>query len=146
MAWWWTFGEVPEIPARDVHQFLTEISNGEAVSNPGLSKFTSVTVVDVRTEGEYAAGHIAFDAIHSCSMVPPWSLRSRLESLSLSKEPNYLILCICLSAHRSIAAVKLLKEMGYDENAMQLQGGMQAWRAAELPEKCENEEEEENNV
>ena len=140
MAWWWTFGEVPEIPAREVHTFLQELRGGAAVSNAALARFGSATVVDVRTENEFRGGHIDFEPIHSCSMLPPWSLRARLEALGLRKDEDHLILCICLSAHRSIAAVKLLTEMGHT-NALQLQGGMQAWRAAGLPEKVEEEEE-----
>jgi rhodanese-related sulfurtransferase len=42
------------------------------------------------------------------------------------------VLAICLSAHRSISAVRALKELGFD--ALQLEGGMQSWRAAGLPE------------
>ena len=39
---------------------------------------------------------------------------------------------VCLTAHRSVPAVRLLRERGFD--AVQLSGGMIAWRAARLPE------------
>jgi rhodanese-related sulfurtransferase len=42
------------------------------------------------------------------------------------------VVAICLTAHRSIPAVRLLRENGFE--ARQLQGGMLAWRAAQLPE------------
>jgi rhodanese-related sulfurtransferase len=41
------------------------------------------------------------------------------------------VVAICLSAHRSPPAVRLLSRAGYD--ARQLEGGMLAWRAAGLP-------------
>jgi rhodanese-related sulfurtransferase len=53
--------------------------------------------------------------------------------MNLSKEKTHLNLMICLSAHRSIAAVRLMTEMGH-ENVFQLKGGMQDWRAKQLPE------------
>jgi rhodanese-related sulfurtransferase len=43
------------------------------------------------------------------------------------------IYTICLSAHRSIGAVKWLQQQGYTK-AKQLQGGMQAWWKQQLPE------------
>ena len=43
-----------------------------------------------------------------------------------------LLIAICLTAHRSIPAVRLLKQRGFE--ASHLAGGMLAWRAASLPE------------
>jgi len=42
------------------------------------------------------------------------------------------VVAICLTAHRSIPAVRLLASEGFE--ATQLKGGMLAWRAAGLPE------------
>jgi rhodanese-related sulfurtransferase len=58
------------------------------------------------------------------------ALRSRIESLKL--DPARPVVAICLTAHRSVPAVRLLRERGFD--AVQLSGGMIAWRAARLPE------------
>jgi rhodanese-related sulfurtransferase len=40
---------------------------------------------------------------------------------------------ICKTAHRSIPAVRLLRQQGY--NAQQVAGGMDRWRSAGLPER-----------
>jgi rhodanese-related sulfurtransferase len=42
------------------------------------------------------------------------------------------VVAVCLTAHRSVPAVRLLRERGFE--AVQLSGGMMAWRAARLPE------------
>merc|ERR1711991_105131 len=131
MSWCWTFGEVPELDGSDIHQFLAELEAGSEISNEAFKQYKSVSIIDVRTEGEYSGGHIK--GAVSCSLVPPWSLRGRLEAMELSKDSSHLNLMICLSAHRSIAAVRLMKEMGY-ENVFQLKAGMQSWRAKGLPE------------
>jgi len=104
--------------------------------------------VDVRTESEFSAGHIQglsspsllllppppnlidhLGARH-CSIVPPWSFQSRLKALEL--DPEKLTIAICLTAHRSISAQKMLTKMGFQ--AKQLKGGMKAWRHENLPE------------
>jgi rhodanese-related sulfurtransferase len=51
-------------------------------------------------------------------------LKDRLASLQLNTEQP--IIAICLSAHRSIPAVRLLQARGF-ENTVQLKGGMLAW-------------------
>jgi rhodanese-related sulfurtransferase len=83
-------------------------------------------LVDVRTQLEYAAGHIE-GAIH----VPVTGLAGR--RLHLELDPERAVVAICLTAHRSIPAVRLLRRHGLE--ALQLAGGMLAWRAAGLPER-----------
>lgn len=62
--------------------------------------------------------------------VPLGDLEDAANDLPLqSGEP---VVAICLTAHRSVTAVRLLKRRGYD--IVQLKGGMRAWRAAGLPE------------
>ena len=112
--WWWTFGKVPELPAPKV-----------------LEAAPTSLIIDVRTEMEYAAGHI--QGAVSCSLIPPWSFEDRLLKIVQSKPKDAQIICICLSAHRSISAVKKLRSMGWT-HALQLKGGMQSWRAQNLPE------------
>jgi predicted sulfurtransferase len=67
MSWLWTFGAVPELPR--------EVIREECVD--GQDKVDTL-IVDVRTEGEFARGHIK-GAI-SCSLFPPWSFRDRLRA------------------------------------------------------------------
>jgi rhodanese-related sulfurtransferase len=111
LPWWLPFGTVPEVAAATL---AARLGSPEA---PQL--------VDVRTRSEFAAGHIA-GAVN----VPISELRRRLDALGLDAQRP--VVAICLSAHRSIPAVRLLHRQGFD--AAQLAGGMLAWRAARLPE------------
>jgi rhodanese-related sulfurtransferase len=107
---------VPEIQARRLALLL------EAGSAPGAA---AVQVVDVRTELEWRTSRIR-GAVHA----PLSRLERDLPALAL--DPAGLVVCICLSAHRSIPAVRLLRTAGFAE-ARQLAGGMLAWWAAGLP-------------
>jgi rhodanese-related sulfurtransferase len=110
--WWWPFGRVPGIAARDLYSSLQN-----AASAP--------LILDVRTPVEWKAGHIA-GAIN----VPITELSDKLATLRLSRDRP--VVAICLSAHRSIPAVRLLKAHGV-ANVRQLNGGMRAWWKAGLP-------------
>lgn len=109
--WWLPFGAVPELAAREL-----------AVTLGGAG---TPVLLDVRTTAEFEAGHIE-GAIN----VPVTSLAASLPQLQL--DPARPVVAICLTAHRSIPAVRLLRGHGLD--ARQLKGGMLAWRAAGLPE------------
>jgi rhodanese-related sulfurtransferase len=111
LPWWLPIGTVQEIAASDLARDL-------AGPNPPL-------LLDVRTEAEFARGHI-----HGAVSAPIHALASRLDALGL--RPGRPVVAICLSAHRSIPAVRLLRERGLE--ASQLAGGMFAWRAAGMPE------------
>lgn len=104
MGNWWPFGRVPEISAEELE---AELEKG------------AVQIVDVRTGAEFRLSRIA-QARH----LPITSFsRTRLESLDL--DPDRPVVAICLTAHRSIPAVRKLRELGYE--ARQLRGGMRAW-------------------
>ncbi len=105
--WWLPFGPVPEVRPADLAREL------EGDSPPFL--------LDVRSTLEFAAGHI-----EGAVNVPVVSLASRLPSLGL--DPARPVVAICLSAHRSPPAVRLLRRSGIE--ARQLAGGMLAWWAA----------------
>lgn len=81
-------------------------------------------ILDVRTHAEWTASRIE-GAINA----PITSLRSMLGSLDL--DPGRLTVAICLTAHRSIPAVRLLAEAGFVD-VCQLEGGMRAWWKAGL--------------
>ena len=108
---WLPFGTVPEIHSRRLAVDL------DATPPP--------QIVDVRTEAEFRRGHV-----RGAISAPIVSLPDRLGSLPLNR--GRPVIAICLTAHRSIPAVRLLREAGYD--AFQLAGGMLAWRAAGYPE------------
>jgi rhodanese-related sulfurtransferase len=111
LPWWLPLGAVPEIPPRQLA--------GDLANVPGPQ------VVDVRTGAEFARGHV-----RGAISVPISALPGRLEALGLDRGRR--VVAICLTAHRSIPAVRLLRRAGFD--AVQLAGGMLAWRAAGFPE------------
>jgi rhodanese-related sulfurtransferase len=103
--WWLPFGHVPEINADEL--------------NAHLSGRGPLKIIDVRSNAEWRRSHIP-----GAVKVPINELKGRIASLQLdAKQP---IIAICLSAHRSIPAVRLLHAHGF-ENAVQLKGGMLAW-------------------
>ncbi len=110
LPWWLPFGSVPEVGAREL---AAELANGAV---PFL--------LDVRTPVEFAAGHLA-----GALNVPVTALSGRIPSLGIPA--GRPVVAICLSAHRSPPAVRLLRRAGVE--ARQLAGGMIAWRAAGLP-------------
>ena len=105
------FGSVPEIGA----QALAAALRGD---EPPL-------LIDLRTEAEWRLSHIP-----GARLVTLADLRTRPEELGLT--PDATIVAICLSAHRSIPAVRVLRATGFDR-AVQLRGGMLAWWAKRLP-------------
>ena len=109
--WWIPFGNVPEISPNELHAEL----GGDAVP----------FILDVRTRREWKASRI-----EGAVNVPITSFRTDLKNLDL--EPARPIIAICLSAHRSIPAVRALRDAGFI-NACQLKGGMLAWWKAGLP-------------
>ena len=81
-------------------------------------------LLDVRTPAEFARGHVK-----GARNLPVTSLRDGLSGLGLP--PGSAVVAICLSAHRSPPAVRLLRASGIE--ARQLRGGMIAWTSAGLP-------------
>jgi rhodanese-related sulfurtransferase len=107
--WWLPFGRVPEITAAELK---TRLDQREAVQ-----------LIDVRSAGEYAAGHIA-----GTINVPIHQLRSALPTLAL--DPQRPVIAICQTAHRSPPAVRVLKQAGFE--ARQLRGGMISWNRSKF--------------
>ena len=111
LLWWVPFGSVPEIEARE----LAALCDGESPPQ----------ILDVRTRREWRESRIP-QAKH-------------VTLCSLKKWPSELgfdegrpVVTVCLSAQRSIPAVRLLKLLGFTD-VCQLKGGMKAWWAAGLP-------------
>jgi rhodanese-related sulfurtransferase len=82
-------------------------------------------VLDVREQGEYAAGHLP-NAKH----IPLGQLASRLKELEKFKDRPIVI--TCASGARSGSAQSLLRKNGFQE-AVNLKGGIAAWQQASLP-------------
>ena len=79
-------------------------------------------LLDVREDDEWAAGH-APEAVH----VPMSRLAQRAGELPSGRT----IVCVCHVGGRSAAVVSALVGGGWD--AVNLDGGMEAWAAAGLP-------------
>lgn len=109
--WWLPFGVVPEIEAGE----LAARCRGESPPQ----------ILDVRTRREWRRSRIP-NAMH----VTLLALKNRLAEFDLDKERPAV--AVCLSAHRSIPAVRVLSSQGFS-SVCQLKGGMKAWWAARLP-------------
>jgi rhodanese-related sulfurtransferase len=107
--WWLPFGDVPGI--------------SPAALARALATGTPPQLLDVRSPGEFAAGHLP-GAVN----VPITELAHGLQALPFDKQRP--VVAICLSAHRSIPAVRLLSRAGFVD-VRQLEGGMLAYRRLE---------------
>lgn len=81
-----------------------------------------VTLLDVRAETEFRAGHIAGAEHRFLGTLP-----RNVETLSKEKP----VVAQCLAGGRSAIAASLLQRVGFD--VVNMQGGYQAWVAAGLP-------------
>ena len=79
-------------------------------------------LLDVRQREEFDAGHAPM-----ATLVPLSELPDHLDELP----HDALIVCVCRSGARSRRAALFLSEAGYD--VANVDGGMLAWAAAELP-------------
>jgi rhodanese-related sulfurtransferase len=82
-------------------------------------------LLDVRSQGEFDAGHI-LEARH----VPQDQLAGSVETLKKFKDK--VVIACCESGMRSGAAARLLQAQGFTK-VVNLKGGLQAWRAENLP-------------
>jgi rhodanese-related sulfurtransferase len=98
------------------------ISPTEAVQ---LMNREKAVVVDVCSGDEYAAGHVG-GARH----VPLGELQTRLGEVVKNKSTP--IILVCASGMRSKGAQAIARKLGY-EQVHSLQGGLKAWKEANLP-------------
>ena len=89
--------------------------------NEKLKNGKRTLVLDVRQREEYRSGHIA-----GAKLIPLNELGRRLKELPKDRE----IVCVCASGNRSNSATRILTGAGY--NAINMKGGMSAWRRANL--------------
>jgi len=101
-----TQAELPEVPSIDVAGTLA-LLDGDAV------------LLDVRDQNEWDAGH-APHAVH----IPMGELSEATAWMSRQRR----VVVVCRSGRRSTFATAALRAAGVD--ALNLTGGMQAWRAA----------------
>jgi rhodanese-related sulfurtransferase len=82
-------------------------------------------LLDVRSKAEFDVGHV-LDAKH----VPQDELAQSAETLK--KYRDKVVVACCESGMRSGAAARVLRAQGFTK-VVNLQGGLQAWRAENLP-------------
>ncbi|MGB6136665.1 MAG: rhodanese-like domain-containing protein [Shewanella sp.] len=111
LSQWLPFGDVPEM---DVNIVFKHLENNK------------IQMVDVRSALEWNKSHIK-GAIN----LPITHFSADLVK-QLQLNPDQLTIVICLSAHRSIPAVRKLQQFGFKE-VYQLKGGMLSWWKAKLP-------------
>ena len=111
LFWWVPLGRVPEISSQDLY---AKLKSGQAPY-----------ILDVRTPAEWKSSRI-----DGAVNIPITSLKQEIKNLNIPLDRP--VVAICLSAHRSIPAVRLLNLAGFND-ARQLQGGMQAWWQSGLP-------------
>ena len=103
-------------------QRKTERITVQALSDLSTSDDKPV-VVDVRSEKEYNAGHIA-----GSLNIPLTHLKDNLARL-----PKTVHLVVhCEGGYRSAIATGLLQKHGFD-NVLDLVGGLKAWAGSQLP-------------
>ena len=81
-------------------------------------------LIDVSEPAEYAAGHAA-----GAKNVPLGSLETSTE---LPKNKALPLVVLCPTGARAARAAGILRKLGY-ENSRVLEGGLNAWRTANLP-------------
>jgi rhodanese-related sulfurtransferase len=110
--------------------FLTGCGSSNS-TNLGAQEFQAkasepgVVVLDVRTGGEYAAGHIA-NAIN----IDVEGMTFDGDIKSLDKDAKYAV--YCQSGRRSVNAIKKLQDAGFT-NLFNLKNGILDWQGACLP-------------
>lgn len=82
-------------------------------------------VLDVRTQGEFAEGHL-----EGATLLPVQQLQARLGELSSHRDEPVFI--YCHSGNRSTVAAKLLIDAGFT-NVMNLRRGIIEWKSGGLP-------------
>lgn len=91
-----------------------------------LSETENPTILDVRTPGEFAEGHIQ-NALNI-----DWN-GSSFDAQVSKLDKNTTVFVYCLSGGRSGSAASQLRSNGF-KNVLELDGGIMAWRSAALPE------------
>lgn len=85
-----------------------------------------IDVLDVRREGEYQAGHIAG---------ADWHPLDRMKAVLPEMRRDTQVAVHCAGGYRSVIAISLLQRAGY-HNVVDIAGGFDAWKKAELPVEC----------
>jgi len=91
-------------------------------SNQGNPNFV---IIDVRTQSEFASGHIA-----AAIMIDFYQANFKARIGELDRNRKYLV--YCRTANRSAGAVSIMKDLGFRE-VYDMSGGITQWTAAGYP-------------
>jgi rhodanese-related sulfurtransferase len=84
----------------------------------------SVQVLDVRTPGEYTSGHI------KNTLLANWNDKAEFDRRISFIDKSKPVYVYCLAGGRSAAAAEKMRSIGF-EKVYELQGGINAWKAAD---------------
>lgn len=90
-----------------------------------MNNHEDILIIDIRAMAEYKSGHIK-----GAKNVPLKDFASSIKSYSSHK--NNPVLIYCNSGNTTTRTIKLLKNAGF-ENINNLEGGILAWKEANLP-------------
>jgi rhodanese-related sulfurtransferase len=109
------------------YEFSRARSGGQAVGPTDAVRLMNqgALLVDVRTQSEFDSGHI-IDARH----VPQDQAAQAGETLKRFKDK--VVITCCETGARAGAVGRALREQGFSK-VVNLRGGLQAWRAENLP-------------
>jgi rhodanese-related sulfurtransferase len=93
--------------------------------NRRLDAGEKLTIIDVREESEFAAGHVP-GAVHLGKGILERDIETRYP------ETNQEIILYCGGGFRSALAADALGKMGYT-SILSMDGGMRSWREKALP-------------
>ncbi|HTN45077.1 MAG TPA: thioredoxin domain-containing protein [Flavipsychrobacter sp.] len=100
------------LPAREFSEKIREVNSPQ--------------ILDVRTPGEFAKGHVA-DAFNV-----DWNGDDFLKKV-MALDKSQPVFVYCLVGGRSASAAEAMRKNGF-EKVYEMEGGMMQWRAAGLPE------------
>ena len=86
----------------------------------------NIQILDVRTPGEFFSGHI------KNALQADWNDSKEFERRLAYVDKNKPVYVYCLAGGRSAAAADKMRKAGY-KNVYELNGGTNAWRAANKP-------------
>ncbi|MBT6420168.1 MAG: MBL fold metallo-hydrolase [Gammaproteobacteria bacterium] len=102
-----------------VKQNITEIDLQKAKD---IMTNSSVTIIDVREESEFNAGHI-----DQAVLLPRGVLEFKINSIAEFADKSAAIIVYCATGKRSALSANTLQNMGYT-NVLSIAGGYEAWK------------------
>ena len=87
---------------------------------------SGIQVLDVRTAGEYSSGHI------KKALLADWTNKKEFNDRIQYVDKDKPVYIYCLAGSRSAAAADWMRKNGF-QNVLELEGGMNAWKAATKP-------------